>query len=106
MADSKELAGERRGTPLPWRSVDGYEDLRAGPVYITVESRPAYCDRGRWIVKASSNSPMLVIDYADAFPRYYFDRECLEIEMTAWLSARGLSVEHPSLGVVGGITNG
>jgi hypothetical protein len=41
-----------------------------------VEARPAYCNRGRFLVNAQSiDAAVLSIDWADGFPRYYFGVE-------------------------------
>lgn len=52
--------------------------------YVTVEPRPAYCDRGRWIAKISGPD----IDGNDGWPRYYFDLERAMQEINAWVEFR------------------
>ena len=67
-----------------------YIELDSANIEVTIERRPAYCDRGRWLVQAVSQAPAaLSIDFADGFPRYYFGDEALVSELLAWLKARG-----------------
>lgn len=62
-----------------------------GEVYI--EKRPAYCDRGKFIVKIESRDPVnWYIDHQDAFPRYYFDFDCCITETLLWLCERKVKV--------------
>lgn len=49
-----------------------------------IESRPHYCDRGRW--KFGCELPGL--DAHDAFPRYYMDVTRAKIEIISWLNWR------------------
>jgi hypothetical protein len=79
---------EVEGMPgLSWVKVLGRD------CYLTVEGRPAYCDRGNWIVKAFLKPGKTVVDLsidsADGFPRYYFGTACCASEITMWLQARG-----------------
>ena len=63
-------------------------DGRADRVYRDASIH--YCDRGRWLLNADSKDPTkITLDWADGFPRYYFEDECLLREMKAWLFARG-----------------
>jgi hypothetical protein len=56
---------------------------------ITLEPRPAYCDRGNWIAKLFPNGLLArEIDEADGWPRYYFDQERAKLEIEAWLIKR------------------
>jgi hypothetical protein len=79
-------------------SVDAYGcEVRVtshGTIYL--EKRPPYCDRGRFVVKIDaaygSDCPACNIDYADCFPRYYFDHERAQLEVQAWVEARGWDV--------------
>lgn len=50
---------------------------------ITIEPRPAYCDRGRFIVR--TDAPL---DNQEGFPRYYFDLEIAKQEMASWVAGR------------------
>ena len=76
---------------LTWESSGryGFESTEAGGYVITFEPRPAYCDRGRFVVKAF-NAPGHVnpIDWADAFPRYYMDEARAKAEIADWLAFR------------------
>jgi hypothetical protein len=51
-------------------------------VSVTIEPRPAYCDRGHWFAKAYGP---LDIAAADSFPRYFMDLERAKAEMKEWL---------------------
>lgn len=62
---------------------------------ITLEPRPAYCDRGRWLAKLHINVPahILCVDVADMWPRYYFDFQRAQQEVEAWMRCRKQWVE-------------
>jgi len=62
----------------------GYYELTVGPYYFSIEPRPAYCDRGRWIAKVSGPD----LDASDGWPRYYFDLERGLAEIQEWLRMR------------------
>lgn len=49
----------------------------------TIEARPSYCDRGRYIVKCSAP-----LDNQEGWPRYYFALAVAKSEAEAWLNAR------------------
>lgn len=53
-----------------------------------IEPCPRYSNRGRYLVKAFTGVGPFWIDGADRFPRYYFDPECLALEMKAWADRR------------------
>jgi hypothetical protein len=64
---------------------DGYESIVINNVEVgTLEPRPHYCDRGRFIFR----SDLTDIDVADGFPRYYMDLKRAKEEITAWLRWR------------------
>jgi len=63
-----------------------YVSLETNLCEITIENRPNYCDRGRYIVKVFSTSNELCV--ADGFPRYYFDFNAMMTEIKAWMEAR------------------
>ena len=67
-----------------WYKRDGYEELFGKGVVITIERRPAYCDRGRWIAKAFSRG-IFFMDDQDGWPRYYFDLERAKAEIDTWM---------------------
>lgn len=60
--------------------------------YVTLEKRPAYCDRGNFIakifVKPGAHPMRLFLDEADGWPRYYFDEGRAKAEVEAWLVKR------------------
>lgn len=62
-----------------------YWALMKGDVeMITLEKRPAYCDRGHWYAKPLG-LPALWIDAQDGFPRYYMNLERAKAELSEWL---------------------
>jgi hypothetical protein len=73
-----------------WKLIESeytpYWDIRYKNVHITIEPRPHYCDRGRWIAKISA--PDLWLDEADGWPRYYFDLERAKLELEAFMKMR------------------
>lgn len=59
---------------------------------ITIEVRPHYCDRGNFIAKihpAIGSDLARDLDWADGWPRYYFDLDRAKAECEAWLLKRG-----------------
>ena len=50
----------------------------------SLEARPHYCDRGRWMFRCDLPD----LDGADGFPRYYMDLERAKDEIVAWLNWR------------------
>ena len=71
---------------------DGHLHGFVGPdnlIEISVMKRPGWCDRGKWLVLASSTDQRrLCIDHDDAFPRYYFHDQCLVMETAHWVHLR------------------
>lgn len=68
----------------------GWTEIQLTNGLLSIERRPHYCDRGRYVVKVSSNDPRaLFIDEADCFHRYYFGFEAMISEINAWMEARG-----------------
>jgi hypothetical protein len=62
-----------------------YENVMIGDVIVgSLEPRPYYCDRGRYIFR----SELPDLDGADGFPRYYMDYSAACAEITAWLRWR------------------
>lgn len=58
--------------------------------WISIESRPHYCDRGAFIAKLHVRDRLAVwIDSHDGWPRYYFDWDRMLAELEAWLRKRG-----------------
>lgn len=72
-------------------NIMGWLEINTPKVAITIQRRPHYCDRGRWLVQVSSHDDRrLCIDWADGFPRYYFHTEVVMAEVFAWMNARSL----------------
>jgi len=67
---------------------------------IVLQPRPRYCDRGNWVatidVKPGGNGIRLNLDYADMWPRYYFDLDRAKAEIEAWLVKRKQVLESPA----------
>jgi hypothetical protein len=60
---------------------------------ISIENRPLYCDRGKFILKVFPNNiEVLYIDDSDMFPRYYFKFENLISELDCWVMERKLTI--------------
>ncbi len=56
---------------------------------ISIEKRPGYCDRGRFIAKLHMKDPrVLFIDTSDGWPRYYFVWSNCVTEIEEWLKMR------------------
>lgn len=69
-------------------------DYHLPDVRISIEPRPHYCDRGKWLahvlVRHGLEHPhRLTVDFADLWPRMYFDLDRAKLECEAWLRARG-----------------
>jgi hypothetical protein len=78
---------------MTWTEKDGYQEIRGRLCVITLEPRPAYCDRGNWIAKLFPSGELaLSIDSQDCWPRYFFDEARAKLEVEAWLVKRGQSV--------------
>jgi len=86
----KELA---EPVPLKWTHEDVGEGAQKYRFYkievgdklvATLEARPPYCDRGRFIAKCFLPG----LDGADGFPRYYMHFETAKEEMVLWLRWR------------------
>lgn len=65
----------------------GWYEIKGKNCTIYLEPRPAYCDRGHWYAKLD-HEPPLNIDYADGWPRYYFDFDRAKLELEDWLRWR------------------
>lgn len=81
---------EKEGVIIKDSTSPNYFDIVTDKARISVEARPHYCDRGRFIVKVDSLSMDLEIDNQDLFPRYYFGVEACVSEIVAWMKARGI----------------
>jgi hypothetical protein len=67
-------------------ALGGYWEVQYKNVHISIEPRPHYCDRGRWVAKISATEMWL--DEADCWPRYYFDLERAKLECEAFMKLR------------------
>jgi hypothetical protein len=80
--------------PLRIWTVDteGCHRIDGADCYIWMQKRPAHCDRGRWLAHVELKHPhdprAISIDYADLWPRYYFDLDRAKAEIEAWLLIR------------------
>lgn len=64
---------------------------------ITIEARPAYCERGNFIAKLHARPGTDLdrdLDDQDGWPRYYFDLVRAAEECEAWLQKRRQIVEE------------
>ena len=75
---------------MTWTEDQRFNGIRGKECLITLEPRPAYCDRGNWIAKIFPEGELARdMDEADGWPRYYFDYERAKAEIEAWLLKRG-----------------
>ena len=66
-----------------------YWQIEGRACSITIENRPAHCDRGSVIAKLFPRYPFSqAVDEADGWPRYYFDLNRAKLECEAWLDKR------------------
>jgi hypothetical protein len=87
---------------LRWLCIDDgnlYEAYyEASTIYFdfSLEPRPLYCDRGRWIAKVQSKvAPSVdVIDEQDGWPRYYMTLENAMSECELWAGRRIANIEN------------
>ena len=67
----------------------GWWSVEAEFCRVTIEPRPVYCDRGRFIAKVfPSGDFSLSFNEQDGWPRYYFDWDRMMAEIDAWLDCR------------------
>lgn len=75
-----------------------YQEIEGKNCVITLEPRPAYCDRGRFIAKVfmkpGKTAVDLDIDCSDCWPRYYFFESHAKLEVEQWLRVRIELVTH------------
>ena len=76
-----------------------YFSIKGKGCEITIEPRPAYCDRGNFYAKVhelrgGDPTDFPNIDGADMWPRYYFDLDRAKAECEAWLDKRGQLVNR------------
>jgi hypothetical protein len=73
-----------------WKVYNDYISARGKECEITIERRPAYCDRGNYIAKVHATGDLFrEMDDSDGWPRYYFDLSIAQRECEAWLAKRG-----------------
>lgn len=68
---------------------------------ISIEERPAYCDRGNWIAKLHPHNSF-EFDSQDGWPRYFFDFDRMLAEVEAWLVKRGQMPESDPVSMSAG----
>lgn len=80
---------------LRWEIIDNlFVQVTGKECLITIEPRPAHCDRGNYIAKIFPTGDLARdMDYADAWPRYYFDLGIAQREIEAWLFKRKQALE-------------
>lgn len=74
-----------------WIDCTSYQSIRGHHCEITLEPRPPYCDRGRFLAKLfpdKGSKLAMDIDGSDGWPRYYFDEAAAKSECEAWLKFR------------------
>jgi len=84
---------------MKWIERDGWEEIYGRECWITLEPRPAYCDRGNYYAKLfpdPGSKLALSIDYQDGWPRYYFNHDYAKAEIEAWLVKRGQVKHEPT----------
>ena len=85
----EELLRERGISVERKRESQDYLEIRVEQAWITIETRPIYCDRGNFIVKVTPYGDLaLSLDEQDGFPRYYFGPLACADEIHAWMSCR------------------
>jgi hypothetical protein len=68
----------------------GYWSIEGRECEVTIEPRPGWCDRGRFIAKVHPRGALArEFDEQDGWPRYYFDWDRMLAEIQAWLTCRG-----------------
>lgn len=71
---------------IPYSINDGVLEINAKSVFIWIDKRPPYCDRGRYLLHVENMPGKLpLVDGADFFPRYYFKMSNLFDELNEWL---------------------
>lgn len=79
-----------------WVEAEGFGSIQGRECEVTLQPRPAYCDRGNWHAKLFPRGTLARdIDDQDGWygGRYYFDHERAKREVEAWLKKRGQWVE-------------
>lgn len=83
------------GLTLQWLTNEeyGYQFVKLEQCEIHLSRRNWYCDRGAWdanVYPVDRSELSLSLDYADGFPRYYFDETRAKLEMECWAKKRKL----------------
>lgn len=68
-------------------SVKAKDYLGEGYYKITLQPRPHYCDRGRWLLVITSHG-VSDLDCQEALSRYYFNIDYAKGEVESWANAR------------------
>lgn len=67
-----------------------YSEIEGKHCVVSVEKRPAHCDRGNYVAKVSTKDRTAChLDGADGWPRYFFSLATAREEIEAWLRKRG-----------------
>lgn len=61
--------------------------LGEGVYKISLQPRPGYCDRGRWMLVITSHG-VGNLDDQEALSRYYFNLDRAKAEVEDWVNAR------------------
>jgi len=75
-----------------WMTAEGktFEFIKGRECVVYLSPRPAHCDRGRYIAQLDAMGDLgRDLNYADLWPRYYFDLERAKAEVEAWMRCRG-----------------
>ncbi|VVC75953.1 hypothetical protein AQUSIP_12540 [Aquicella siphonis] len=70
-----------------------YIHIECDKADIYIESRPHYCDRGRFIVKVDSKAIECNIDEQDGYPRYYYNCFAMATEIDGFCLAKKLTIK-------------
>lgn len=72
-----------------------YQEIEGKNCTITLEERPAWCDRGRFIAKVFQKDRVIpCFDDQDGFPRYYFFESHAKLELEQFLRFRDELITH------------
>lgn len=79
---------------VPLKGFPGTERIEGKDCTIELTPRPHYCDRGNFLATIDSRGNLhRELDWADGWPRYYFDQARAKAEIEAWLRKRGQWVD-------------
>jgi hypothetical protein len=90
--------GDELGLVIEGKS-PGY-DGEARPIWISIEERNFYCDRGHFLVKILTGCEALCLDEADFRPNYYMHLEVAKSETIEWLKWRIRKERAESYGAI------